>query len=252
MSKKLKLTGEKFGLLTVIKKSEKRGKYHKTYWNCSCSCGTKNHVASTSNLNAGLVKSCGCLKLKNILGEEFGFLTVIKKLKTPPGNGQLWKCRCICGKFKNFFTKELRLGRAGVRSCGCKQYTHGNKNPGWTGFGEISGSRWNRLLDSARERNYKVDFDKEYIWNLFLIQDRLCALSGLKLELPQTYRTTGTASLDRIDSSKGYIKGNVQWVHKDINFMKQRFGQEYFIDICRKITDAQNLKTWCVTKRNGN
>lgn len=45
----------------------------------------------------------------------------------------------------------------------------------------------------------------------------------------------GTASLDRIDSSKGYIEGNVQWVHKYVNVMKWDFSMEEFLDICRKI-----------------
>ena len=40
-----------------------------------------------------------------------------------------------------------------------------------------------------------------------------------------------------IDSSKGYIKDNVQWVHKDVNFMKQSLPQEKFIDYCRKISN---------------
>jgi hypothetical protein len=49
--------------------------------------------------------------------------------------------------------------------------------------------------------------------------------------------STGTASLDRIDSSKGYEEGNIQWVHKHINFMKRTYSQEYFIDMCKKVAD---------------
>ena len=41
-----------------------------------------------------------------------------------------------------------------------------------------------------------------------------------------------TASLDRIDSSKGYVKDNVQWVHKDINRMKWNFPQDKFVKLC--------------------
>ena len=50
-----------------------------------------------------------------------------------------------------------------------------------------------------------------------------------------------TASLDRIDSTKGYSKDNIQWVHKDINCMKMDFSQQYFIDLCVKV--AKNVET---------
>jgi len=49
-----------------------------------------------------------------------------------------------------------------------------------------------------------------------------------------------TASLDRIDSSKGYVKGNLQWVHKDINMMKNHYNQKYFIEICKKVATNAN------------
>jgi len=48
-----------------------------------------------------------------------------------------------------------------------------------------------------------------------------------------------TASVDRIDSNKGYIKGNVQFVHKDINLMKNVLNIEYFIEMCKKIAKHQ-------------
>ena len=44
-----------------------------------------------------------------------------------------------------------------------------------------------------------------------------------------------TASLDRIDSNKGYVEGNVQWVHVDVNYMKLDYDQDYYINICRLI-----------------
>lgn len=39
-------------------------------------------------------------------------------------------------------------------------------------------------------------------------------------------------SLDRIDSSKGYEIGNVQWVTKYINWAKNDLSQKDFIDLC--------------------
>jgi hypothetical protein len=46
-----------------------------------------------------------------------------------------------------------------------------------------------------------------------------------------------TASLDRINSKKGYTKDNVQWVHKWINFMKQDLDEEEFITFCEAIVN---------------
>ena len=44
-----------------------------------------------------------------------------------------------------------------------------------------------------------------------------------------------TASVDRIDSTKGYLKGNVQWVHKSINQMKSNRTDEEFIALCKAV-----------------
>jgi hypothetical protein len=53
------LTGQKYGLLTVIglKDTDTR----KTYWVCQCECGNIKEVRSDSLL-CGAIKSCGCLK----------------------------------------------------------------------------------------------------------------------------------------------------------------------------------------------
>ena len=45
------------------------------------------------------------------------------------------------------------------------------------------------------------------------------------------------AQLDRIDNDKGYIIGNIQWVHKDINKMKWKFNINKFIQMCREVAN---------------
>ena len=57
------------------------------------------------------------------------------------------------------------------------------------------------------------------------------------LNLEKKRKSDGTASLDRIDSSKGYIEGNIQWVHKDINRMKGDSSDNDFIKLCKIISD---------------
>ena len=62
MPKALDLTGQKFGKLTVISKSD--SKNGKTYWLCRCECGKEKEV-QTAHLRSGAIKSCGSLKCKN-------------------------------------------------------------------------------------------------------------------------------------------------------------------------------------------
>lgn len=42
-------------------------------------------------------------------------------------------------------------------------------------------------------------------------------------------------SVDRIDNDLGYLRTNIQIIHKDINRMKSDFNQDYFIQMCKLI-----------------
>lgn len=113
------------------------------------------------------------------------------------------------------------------------KYTR-EQHPSWSGYGEISGAYWNGIKQGAKSRKIEFSITKEYLWNLFIKQDKKCALTGLPLYFNEvkTNRGNKTASLDRIDSSKGYIEGNVQWVHKDVNEMKWDSTQQEFVNFC--------------------
>ena len=55
------LTGEKIGLLTVLKKSDKSGR--KLYWDCQCECGNFVTIVGDS-LRQRRNLSCGCINSK--------------------------------------------------------------------------------------------------------------------------------------------------------------------------------------------
>lgn len=113
----------------------------------------------------------------------------------------------------------------------------GNNHPNWKGHEEITGRYWCAIKNSAQDRGLEFDITIEYVWKLFISQNRKCFFTGYELCFSElsTENNKQTASLDRIDSSKGYIEDNVQWVHKDINFMKGAASNDKFIQRCKLI-----------------
>ena len=118
----------------------------------------------------------------------------------------------------------------------------------YKGYEELSGTRWSSYQVGAQRRGLEFNIAIEYVWELFLKQERRCALSGVPIDfdmsldnLRKTGHQGGLASLDRIDSKQGYIEGNVQWVHKDVNKMKMELPQERFLEMVKQISKYKQL-----------
>ena len=183
-------------------------------------------------------------KRKDLTGKVFGRWTVISFSHTDRHGGSVWNVECECGKKKKVSATTLKSG--GSTSCGCY-----NKEVIWMGCGDLSMSYFGRIKAGALKRKLEFSIDIEYIWNLFQNQGGKCALSGVDLVMDRGYaqnlskvweKRVQTASLDRIDSSKGYVYGNVQWVHSKINLMKLNFSEPHFFEWCRNITEFQKSK----------
>lgn len=144
-------------------------------------------------------KNCPICNGEQVYGRYDHYLSAIR------GN---WNCR-KCGKFAN--TGKRR---------------HGDILHSWFAIKQRS----------AADRGLEWDIDIEWLWDLYLAQNKLCSLSGVEIGWAKK-GFKATASIDRIDSTKGYTKDNSQLVHKDVNFMKQSFVQGYFVEMCINITN---------------
>lgn len=183
-------------------------------------------------------------KIVNPIGQKFGLLIVESFAGLTPCGHKTYNCVCDCGN--SVVRTGTSIRRSENSSCGCF-FKKGTAHHQWTGVGEISSGFWyDHIVKSANgsKLGNKIRKPKDLTisiseaWDIFLKQNKKCALSGIELTFPVTYKDKSwTASLDRIDSSKGYILGNVQWVHKDINIMKNKFSQEHFINMCKLITN---------------
>ncbi len=141
--------------------------------------------------------------------------------------------------------KAMRLGLRCRENCKRKIWggtrPRGKDSNRFNGYEGISGSYVGALRKAAKDRDLEHPLlsgeqdDFKYLWELYLSQDKKCALGGFDIRFPDNEFVEQTASLDRIDSGGGYTKGNVQWVHKWVNQMKWDLSQEDFVDICSKI-----------------
>jgi hypothetical protein len=177
----------------------------------------------------------------NIIGKKFGKLKVIEIYKDYESKNKIkliyWtKCICECGKEKNTRLSNLIHGRC--KSCGCIQTgsKSGKDHKSWTGYEGISGGFYHKIKRKAEIRKIHFDVSIEYLWNLFIKQNGKCYYCNKKIILSNK-TSEKTASLDRIDSSKGYIEGNVQWVRKDINIMKNIYSHSHFVNTCKEIAE---------------
>jgi hypothetical protein len=180
------------------------------------------------------VRGGGAKKRIDLLGRKFGKLLVVEKKFSESGFIS-WICKCDCGNHIETRTTNLLSKK---KSCGCS-WLKAQAERQWNGHEEISGEYWGAIKKGAKVRFLDFKMTIEEAWELFEKQNRKCALSGVDIKFSRN-RKIGieqTASLDRIDSSVGYKIDNVQWVHKDINRMKQNFNNEYFVEMCKLITE---------------
>ena len=101
------------------------------------------------------------------------------------------------------------------------------------------------FIDRCRYGNrWKYNIDTQFLKELWEIQNGKCPYTGIKMILPESKRGFGKcrsiekASLDRIDSSKGYIKGNVEFVCQGINFAKHDYSKEEVLEFVNKIRNV--------------
>ena len=241
------LTGRVFGALTVLRLAG-RNTRGQLQWSVRCVCG-KEYVLEGSNITRKrrarggenlLPRSCGCLAsgwAKELAGRQVGWLTVLSPTDQRDSCGNaMWLVRCRCGKefLKGTasLTKPART-EGEVRSCGCY-----NPRPSQYGnAGELRGSFVGHFATSAKARGLSFTVTAAYLWELFLKQQRLCALTNVPLSVVKDTLAPGVtlASLDCVDSDLGYEMGNVQWVHPTINMMKNVLPQATFIDWCRLV-----------------
>ena len=97
-----------------------------------------------------------------------------------------------------------------------------------------------RKYSSDKQASLTVDF----LIDLWDKQNGLCYYSGLPMIEPKygAGRNAFTASLDRLDSSLGYIPSNVVWAMWICNVGKNNFTVDQYLSLCKAVAEHWGLQ----------
>lgn len=91
---------------------------------------------------------------------------------------------------------------------------------------------YRKFKHGAKSRGLVFELTEDVMFSTFTGK---CALSGVDISLDYG----GNASLDRIDSSLGYLPGNTQWVDGKVNMAKRAMSDQEFIEMCKQVVKTR-------------
>jgi hypothetical protein len=146
----------------------------------------------------------------------------------------------VCSKCKSSFQKDLKEYNRQIRknqnyNFFCSLNCSNSKLDEYSSFRNfISTAKKN-----AKQKKLEFNLDVEFLKELWETQSGKCFYTKLPMLLFPTKSKNEfkpeSASLDRVDSSKGYIKGNVRFVCLTINYAKNSFDEKDFVKFLDKI-----------------
>jgi hypothetical protein len=174
---------------------------------CQCGCGS-------------VIKDDKMFKLGhhshfiNLSGVEFGRLIVTSIAKADSGGNMRWNCLCKCGNTLEANGASLRSGDS--KSCGCLRDEKATKHGMSPGSGV---SREYGMYSGARSRAGKTGIEFSIELQDIHIPER-CPYLGIELCLTNKKISYNSPSLDRINSSIGYTKKNIEVISYRANTIK--------------------------------
>lgn len=153
-------------------------------------------------------------------------------------DGRYYKDCPKCGESqsylrKNYAEESLRLSKVCKK---CSNRSTNNCHRGW--YRGIRVSWFNKFKTSAGVRRIPWSLTLDDVADTMEKQGSVCALTGWDIEFPECGSPNKTpASIDRIDSSVGYTKENIQLVVRKVNMMKQKYTQDEFIQVCKAVAN---------------
>jgi hypothetical protein len=142
---------------------------------------------------------------------------------------------------ESFYCNSVCSGKAGP-TAHLREYDSTNTGNIIPGSSKDEYSHLREHLRRAKSRDASTDLTLEYLDALWKSQEGRCVYTNvLLLSTSETSNYNYMASLDRIDNSKGYKKGNVQFTSVSCNWLKNKETSEHIKEFFDIIISSKNL-----------
>ena len=147
----------------------------------------------------------------DMVGKQFGRLTVIKSVGTDRHNSINWLCQCSCGNTKVIDGRSLRRGS--TRSCGCYDREKHYTNPNRKTHG-MCGTRIHRIWKAMKNRCYNKNGRDYKLWygshGIIMCDEWKNSFQAFYDWAMKNGYEEGL-SIDRIDPYGNYEPNNCRW-----------------------------------------
>lgn len=148
------------------------------------------------------------------------------------------KCRTCSNIFP--YTEDFFRTRSMCKEC-AKTKRKGNYQSSITNITleKLLKLRVRTCYGRSCKKGIEFDITYEDLKEIYDKQHGNCYYSGIKMEIAikGNVNNTNTLSVDRIDSSKGYVKTNIVLCCDSVNTMKMKLNTNDFLDVCKKIVN---------------
>jgi hypothetical protein len=145
-----------------------------------------------------------------------------------------FRCQCDCGNIKEIYTSSILKTTFPTRSCGCLNLDNLKSEKGHSGLIKV----FNSYRGSARRRNLEFNLTPESFQEMATKPCHYCGAESYSMGKGNYRKDSPQESIDhsrfiytgidRIDSDKGYVEGNIVPCCKKCNLGKHIMTDEEF------------------------
>ena len=176
-------------------------------------------------------------EFKNLSGQRFGNLQIIKLVGTEKDKGAIWFCKCDCGKTTKVVAKNLKSNH--TKSCGClRRISTVKKNTKHNESGSRLYGIWLGMKKRCTNKNEKsyIDYGGRGItvcdeWRQYTTFRGWALSNGYKDDL----------TIERIDVNGNYEPKNCTWIPNSEQPKNQRNSKKMEVDGIVK-----TIKEWAI------